>query len=110
MSAEGPALLGTLFSKQFAGILFQEEKLMPRPCQGCPHYEQCKSHACAAETRHVVDINGDVQIIAHEALSVECATYRKRAQLCSLNPLSICAHVLSAHVFAERRIGLSRAR
>ena len=28
------------------------ESYMPRPCQGCPHYEQCKSHACAAETRH----------------------------------------------------------
>ena len=48
------------------------ESYMPRPCQGCPHYEQCKSHAYAAETRHVVDINVDVQIIAHEALSVEC--------------------------------------
>ena len=67
----------TAFAPHTTGIPFGKDKEleiikhMPRPCQGCPHYEQCKSHACAAETRHVVDINVDVQIIAHEALSVE---------------------------------------
>lgn len=48
------------------------EKYMPRQCQGCPYHDDCKSHACAGETRHVVDINVDVNITAHEALVVNC--------------------------------------
>lgn len=47
-------------------------KHMPARCEGCPHHDQCMNSASVKETRHVVDIETNVNIVAHEQCVVEC--------------------------------------
>lgn len=39
-------------------------------CTGCPHYAQCRAAAKVKETRYVIDAVVDVDITAHNLLSV----------------------------------------
>ena len=49
------------------------EKHMHNDCESCPHRAECMAKACVKETRHVIDTVVEVQITAHEKLSVkEC--------------------------------------
>ena len=45
-------------------------KHMPNACEGCPHYEMCKSTACIVEKRHVVDAAVTVNVVEHQALEI----------------------------------------
>jgi len=45
-------------------------KHMPELCSGCPHYQECLTHARVCETRHVIDAEVKVSVIAHEVLQV----------------------------------------
>lgn len=45
---------------------------MPGKCVGCPHAEECQSHAHIEETRYEVDINVEVKVTAHKVLSCDC--------------------------------------
>ena len=45
-------------------------KHMPSACERCPHYKMCKTTACIAEKRHVVDAVVKVNIIEHQKLEV----------------------------------------
>ena len=44
----------------------------PIPCEGCPHAAECKSHACLAETRTVVDVVVKTDVTAHEVYEIDC--------------------------------------
>lgn len=48
------------------------EPHMPSGCESCPHYADCKSKACIAEKRSVIDAVINVDITEHQALKVEC--------------------------------------
>ena len=41
-------------------------------CTSCPHYEKCRAAAKVKETRYVIDAVVDVDITAHNLLSVAC--------------------------------------
>ena len=41
-------------------------------CTNCPHYEKCRAAAKVKETRYVIDAVVDVDITAHNLLSVPC--------------------------------------
>lgn len=43
---------------------------MPSSCKGCPHYQMCKSTACIAEKRHVIDAVVTVNVTEHQALEL----------------------------------------
>lgn len=43
---------------------------MPSACEGCPHYKMCKSTACAAEKRHVIDTIVTVNVTEHQILLI----------------------------------------
>lgn len=45
-------------------------KHMPSACESCPHYEMCKTTACIAEKRCVVDAVVKVKITEHQKLEV----------------------------------------
>jgi transposase len=45
---------------------------MPGKCAGCPHAEECRSRARVNETRYEVDINVEVKVTAHKALTCDC--------------------------------------
>ena len=45
-------------------------KHMPSACEGCPHYQMCKSTACIAEKRHVIDAVVTVNVTGHQALEI----------------------------------------
>jgi len=45
-------------------------KHMPKSCSSCPHYQECLAHAHVCETRHVIDAEVKVTVIAHEVLQV----------------------------------------
>jgi len=45
---------------------------MPDKCTGCPHSEECQSHAHVEDTRYEVDINVEVKVTAHKVLSCSC--------------------------------------
>ena len=49
---------------------------MPSSCGGCPHYQMCKSTACIAEKRHVIDAVVTVNVTEHQALELPiCMLY-----------------------------------
>lgn len=50
---------------------------MPRTCEGCPHYKECKEKAHTVEKRHVVDMVIKTEVVTHEALEVECPLCRE---------------------------------
>lgn len=54
------------------------EEYMPSACKGCPHYENCKEHACVAENRKVIDAVVEVSITEHHALEVQCLLQNKK--------------------------------
>ena len=45
-------------------------KHMPSSCEGCPHYKMCKSTACIAERRHVIDAVVTVIVSEHQSLEL----------------------------------------
>lgn len=45
---------------------------MPSVCAGCPRYEECRGHACVAQTRRVADACVKIEVIAHEAMEIVC--------------------------------------
>ena len=45
-------------------------KHMPSSCEGCPHYKMCKSTACIAERRHVIDAVVTVNVTEHQSLEL----------------------------------------
>lgn len=87
---------------------------MPSKCEGCPHYNECRSHACITETRNVVDIDVNVSITAHEVYAIECPLCDNRLK--GAFPKDVKAPVqygtnLSALVVALNTVGaLSIAR
>lgn len=50
----------------------------PIPCEGCPHAAECKSHACLAETRTVVDVVVKTDVTAHEVYEIDCPLHGGR--------------------------------
>ena len=45
---------------------------MPTACTGCPRYEECRGHACVAETRRVADACVKIDVTAHQVLEIDC--------------------------------------
>ena len=45
-------------------------KHMPSACEGCLYYQMCKSTACIAEKRHVIDAVVTVNVVEHQALEI----------------------------------------
>lgn len=45
-------------------------KHMPSSCEGCPHYQMCKSAACIAEKHHVIDAVVEVNVTEHQILEI----------------------------------------
>ena len=48
------------------------EQHKPSACEGCQHYDKCKDKACVTETRTVIDAVVDVDITAHQQLTIKC--------------------------------------
>ena len=54
-------------------------KHMPNPCQNCKYHNECKSKACIAETRHVIDAVVNVNVIEHQVLEIsECKLHNDK--------------------------------
>jgi len=85
------------------------EKHMHNDCESCPHRAECMAKACVKETRHVIDTVVEVQITAHEKLSVkECLLCGKAKE--GEFPVSIKSNVqygdnLTALVVAFNTVG-----
>lgn len=47
-------------------------KHMPDKCRNCPNRKKCETKACITETRHVVDIVVETNVVAHEVYEIEC--------------------------------------
>ncbi len=43
---------------------------MPKGCEGCPIYEQCRKEAKVKETRYVIDVVVKVRTVAHERMEI----------------------------------------
>ncbi len=43
---------------------------MPKGCEGCPGYEQCRKEAKVKEIRYVIDVVVKVRTVAHERMEI----------------------------------------